>query len=110
LSKPRVIKDFDKVDDLIISQIKLNYPHGFEKHLVSFKNAKGKFKSVLPFEAEDRFYLIRMTAEEAKAIVKKDADYDDEGHLKAKAVKKIQKKIESKSKPDSSDEDVDGKK
>ena len=105
MSKPRVIKDYDKVDDAIISQIKLNYPHGFEKHLVSFKNAKGKFISALPFETEDRYYLIRMTAAEAQEIVQEDDDYDDDGHLKSDAIEELQEEIEMDEVPEEDEED-----
>jgi hypothetical protein len=105
LSKPRVIKDYDKVDDAIISQIKLNYPHGFEKHLVSFKNAKGKFISALPFETEDRYYLIRMTIAEAQEIVQEDDDYDEDGHLKSDAIEELQEEIEMDEIPDADGDD-----
>lgn len=105
MSKPRVIKDYDKVDDAIISQIKLNYPHGFEKHLVSFKNAKGKFISALPFETEDRYYLIRMTIAEAQEIVQEDDDYDEDGHLKSDAIEELQEEIEMDEIPDADGDD-----
>lgn len=105
MSKPRVIKDYDKVDDAIMSQIKLNYPHGFEKHLVSFKNAKGKFISALPFETEDRYYLIRMTIAEAQEIVQEDDDYDEDGHLKSDAIEELQEEIEMDEIPDADGDD-----
>ena len=105
MSKPRVIKDYDKVDDAIISQIKLNYPHGFDKHLVSFKNAKGKFISALPFETEDRYYLIRMTIAEAQEIVQEDDDYDEDGHLKSDAIEELQEEIEMDEIPDADGDD-----
>ena len=37
INKPRVIKDFEKLDIEIQEQIKLNYPYGFERHLIIFK-------------------------------------------------------------------------
>ena len=82
MSKPRVIKDFDKLPEEIQEQIKLNHPYGFDKSLISFKNAKNKFVSALPYEAEDRYYLVRMTREEAQDIIEEDDDYDDDGVLK----------------------------
>jgi hypothetical protein len=81
-SKPRVVKDYDKLDDGILEQIKLNYPYGFDKHLIQFKNAKGQLISALPFEAEDRYYLVRMTRAEAQEIIDEDDDYGDDGILK----------------------------
>ena len=82
MSKPRVVKDYNKLDESVKEQIKLNYPNGFDRQLIIFKNIKKKFVSALPFEASDRFYLVRMTKEAAREIVRKDDDYDDDGHLK----------------------------
>lgn len=67
-SKPRVIKDFDKLDESIQDRIIQHYPDGFEKHLVKFVNAEGKNVSALPFETEDRYYLVRMTLKEARQL------------------------------------------
>lgn len=93
MSKPRVLKDYDKLDKPIILQIKLKYPLGFEKHLITFKGAKKKLISALPFEAEDRYYLIRMTRIESQKIILADKDYDDNGELTSKARAKIEKKL-----------------
>ena len=82
MNKPRVVKDYDKVDDSVLEQIKLKYPYGFEKALISFKNQKGEFVSALPFETDDRYYLIRMTRKEAQQIIADDDDYGDDGILK----------------------------
>ncbi|HMQ08398.1 MAG TPA: hypothetical protein PKC30_13940 [Saprospiraceae bacterium] len=82
MNKPRVIKDYEKLDINIQEQIKLQYPYGFEKHLITFKNLEGKFISALPFETEDRYFLVRMTQQRAKDIIKEDDDYDEDGILK----------------------------
>lgn len=82
MDKPRVVKDFEKLDEAIQEQIKLNYPYGFDRHLITFKNIKGEFVSALPFEAEDKYYLIRMTKAEAREIIDEDDDYNEDGHLK----------------------------
>ena len=65
--KPRVVKDYDKLDVSIQEQIKLEYPYGFEDNLVTFTNAEGKRVSALPFETAEKYYLVRMTVEEAQA-------------------------------------------
>ena len=82
MSKPRVIKDFEKLDEGIQEQIKLEYPLGFHKHLIYFTNAQGLKVSALPFETEEKYYLVRMSVTEAKQIIKEDEDYDDDGFLK----------------------------
>lgn len=81
-SKPRVIKDYEKLDDTIKEQIKLVYPNGFSQHLITFTNKDGLLVSALPFETEDKYYLVRMTTQEAIDIISDDEDYDDEGVLK----------------------------
>ena len=72
MSKPRVVKDYEKLDIEVQEQIKLQYPYGFDKYLVTFKNAEGKLVSALPFETEDRYYLIRMTQQKAQDIIRED--------------------------------------
>jgi hypothetical protein len=83
MSKPRVIKDFEKLDEALQEQIKLHYPKGFEKHLITFKNIKNQFVSALPFETEDKHYLVRMSKELAQEIIEEDDDYNEDGILKA---------------------------
>lgn len=80
--KPRVVKDYEKLEESIQQQIKLTYPRGFHKHLVKFQNAKGDKVSALPFETDDHYYLVRMTIQEARDIVEDDEDFDDDGILK----------------------------
>lgn len=60
MSKPRVIKAFSTIEDAIKEQLRSNYPYGFDKYLISFKDTAGKIISALPYETEDRYYLIKM--------------------------------------------------
>lgn len=108
MSKPRVIKDYDKLDESILEQIKVNYPYGFEKHLILFKNVKGNLVSALPFETDDRYYLVRMTREEAQDIVTEDEDYDEDGHLKLEVKEEYEGRIEDLDEDmEDMDEDLD---
>lgn len=81
-SKPRLVKDYEKLSDDIIEQIKLTYPEGFSHHLISFTNKEGAKVSALPFETDEIYYLVRMTIREANLIIEEDDDYDDDGYLK----------------------------
>lgn len=82
ISKPRIIKDYDKLDPEIQEKIKLEYPCGYMDSLISFTNKDGLLVSALPFETEDKYYMVRMTANEAVRIIEDDDDFDDEGVLK----------------------------
>ncbi|MFT6844288.1 MAG: DNA-directed RNA polymerase subunit delta [Flavobacteriales bacterium] len=77
MSKKRVVKDYEKLTVDIINQIKLTYPDGFVENLIKYDNAQGKRVSALPFETDDMYYLIRMTADEAEQIIEEDGDYED---------------------------------
>lgn len=103
MSKPRVVKDYEKLDIEVQEQIKLQYPYGFDKHLVIFKNAEGKFVSALPFETDDRYFLIRMTQQKAQDIIKEDDDYGDDGVLKDE----IREEYEEKFSDDDLEDDLD---
>lgn len=81
-SKPRVVKDYEKLEDAIREQIKLAFPYGFSAELISYKDKSGKIVTALPFETDDKCYLVRMTATEARIIIEEDDDFDDDGILK----------------------------
>lgn len=94
MSKPKVIKDYEKLPPEVIEQIKLVYPRGFTRHLISFTNRDGERKMGLPFETEEYYYLIRMTPVKAENIIEEDDDYDDDGNLKAKVKARYEDKYD----------------
>jgi len=83
INKPKIIKDYNKLDKALQEQIKLVYADGFADHLIHFFDKDGIKVSALPFETEDRYYMLRMTENEAIQIVDEDDDYDDDGFLKS---------------------------
>ncbi len=91
-SKPRVIKDYEKLDPEIQEKIKLEYPSGYSENLIYFNNKDGKRVSALPFETEDKYYLVRMTVYEAEKIIEEDDDYDSTGSLKDSAKEEYENK------------------
>ena len=82
LAKKRVVKDYDALPEDTVRLIKIKYPNGYVDHLVTYTDKEGKKVSALPFEADDTYYLIRMTILDAKRIVKEDEDFDDDGVLR----------------------------
>lgn len=94
MSKPRIIKDYEKLSEEVLTQIKLEYPYGFEKQLIRFKNKEGRLISALPFETEEIYYLVRMTLKEAQQIVEDDDDYNEDGNLTEEAKERLEDEIE----------------
>ncbi|NCA79958.1 MAG: hypothetical protein EOM76_07220 [Sphingobacteriia bacterium] len=82
INKPRVIKDYNKLDKALQEQIKLVYADGFADNLIHFFDKDGIKVTALPFETEDKYYMLRMTETEAVRIVDEDDDFDDDGFLK----------------------------
>lgn len=82
IDKPRVIKDYNKLDKELQQQIKLVYADGFAENLIHFFDKNGLKITVLPFETEDKYYMLRMTENEAVQIVDEDDDFDEDGFLK----------------------------
>lgn len=81
-NKKRIVKDYENLPEEVVARVKMEYPYGFAENLINFTNKEGKKVSALPFETEEIYYLIRMTAQEAKQIVNEDEDYDEEGNLR----------------------------
>lgn len=93
INKPRVIKDYNKLDKELQQQIKLLYADGFADHLIHFFDKDGIKVTVLPFETEDRYYMLRMTENEAVAIVEDDDDFDEDGFLKSEVKQEYEDKF-----------------
>lgn len=106
-AKPRIVKDFEKLDPEIQEQIKLQYPEGFHENLVSYYDKDGLKRSALPFETEEKYYLVRMSVAEAKQIIEEDDDYDDDGVLRSDVQEDYEEK-HGESDYESSDEEEEG--
>ena len=65
MSKPKIIKHFNKLELELQTLIVSSFPRGFDKHLITFKGPKNKLISALPFETEEYSYFVKMTREEA---------------------------------------------
>lgn len=91
-NKPRVIKSYSKLDRKLQQQIKLVYDEGFADYLIHFFDKDGLKITVLPFETDTKYYMIRMTEGEAIAIIEDDDDYGDDGFLKDNVKEKYEDK------------------
>lgn len=81
-NKLKVIQDFEKLSSDIQEQIKLVYPYGFSQHLIEFKNKNNETVYALPFETDEKIYMVRMSVKKAIQLIEDDTDYNDEGNLK----------------------------
>ena len=80
MSKPRVIKYFDNLDDATKAELLDLYPYGFDRNLITFKNQKGELISALPYENEQFMYMIKMSKAEAQEIYSdlEEMDFDSD--------------------------------
>ena len=78
MAKLRVIKDYEKLSDDLLNKVKEYYPNGYLEFLVRFVDKDGKNVSALPYEDDEKCYLIRMTNEEASKIYKRENKIVDE--------------------------------
>ena len=76
MNKPKVIKDFLKLPEEMQEEILEKYPKGYSEHLILFTDKDGKYASALPYETEDKLYLLRMP--KAQVQSKSEDDEDDE--------------------------------
>ena len=79
--KVRVIKDYEKLDKSLKEKIKKAHPNGYNDDLVFFTNKEGKLVSALPFETEDKYYLVKMTTQEVVDFINDDDDDDNNDNI-----------------------------
>lgn len=68
--KPRVIKNYEKLDEKLRELIAAAYPNGFATEIRTFDIGGGRFMTALPLETEEYSYLIKFP-------VKEDVDLDE---------------------------------
>lgn len=80
-NKPRVIKDYEKLDPAVQEMIKEAYPYGFGNSLITITNKDGMLISALPFETTDKYYLVKMPVRDSKIIDAED-DFEEDVFIK----------------------------
>jgi len=71
-NKPRIIKNFEKLDEKMRELLAEKFPDGYQQEIQAFDIGGGKFMSALPIETDDFCYLIKFP-------VKDDLDLDADG-------------------------------
>ncbi len=83
VSRPKLVKDWDKMPKEIVAAIKAEYPNGFSHKLINYTTPKGEKVLALPYDTDDIAYLVRVTVMESKNVFKDDDDDDDVVSVKA---------------------------
>lgn len=78
MNKPKVIKDFSKLAEELQEEILNAYPDGYQDSLILFTDKDGKYVHALPYETEDRYYLLKMPPPNIKKIKMSEDDANEE--------------------------------
>lgn len=80
--KPRVIKNYEKLDEKLREAIKERYPDGYSKDIQTFDIGGGRFMTGLPFETEEFSYIIKFPVQaENIDLQDEEGSSDDELNL-----------------------------
>ncbi|MEE1347021.1 MAG: hypothetical protein U0K36_03975 [Bacteroidales bacterium] len=61
-TKPRVIKNYEKLDEKLREEIAARYPLGYAQDIKTFDIGGGRFMTGLPFETDEYSYIIKFPA------------------------------------------------
>jgi hypothetical protein len=81
-NKPRVIKDFEKLEPALQELIRETYPNGFASNLITITNKEGLLISALPFETDEKYYLVKMPVRDVAKIIDQDDDFEEDVFVK----------------------------
>lgn len=80
MSKKKVIVDYKNVPEEVLQLLAEKYPHGYNKAIIKFQNAKGETVNAVPIETEETSYLVKVSTQLQNMVNNIDADdFDDLG-------------------------------
>ncbi len=91
MAMKKVIVDYKNVPEEVLQMLAEKYPHGYNKAIVKFKNAKGEMVSAVPIETEEISYLVKVSTQLQSMVDNVDVDdfddivLDDAGGASSKA-------------------------
>lgn len=100
--KKRVIVDYKNVPEEVLHALAEKYPHGYNKAIIIFNNAKNEKISAVPIELEDTAYLVKVSTQLQKMV--DDFDLDEIEPLSIDADKSYQGEDEDFGVDDNDDE------
>ncbi|MFN8237354.1 MAG: hypothetical protein U0T77_04225 [Chitinophagales bacterium] len=66
--------DYKNVPDEVLKALSEMYPHGYNKGIIKFTNAKKEVVSAVPIELGDISYLVKVSTQHTKMV----DDYDED--------------------------------
>lgn len=63
MTKKKMIVDYKNVPEEVLQLLAEKYPHGYQKAIIKFKNAKGETVSAVPIETEEISYLVKVSVQ-----------------------------------------------
>ncbi len=81
--KPRIIKNYEKLDDKLRKEIEAAFPNGIAQEIKTFDIGGGRFMNALSYENDDFCYLIKfpVTEDIDNDEPQDDLGEDDDMHL-----------------------------
>lgn len=80
MAKKKVIVDYKNVPEEVLQLLAEKYPHGYNKAIIKFQNAKNETVSAVPIETEDTSYLVKVSTQLQSMVDNIDVDdFDDLG-------------------------------
>jgi hypothetical protein len=61
MSKKRVIVDYKSLPEHMLERLAIQYPDGFDDHIIKYTNSNGDRVSAVPVETDDTYYLVKMS-------------------------------------------------
>jgi len=80
-NKLRVIQDLEKLNPAIQKQLKLAYPSGYSRYLVELKTKDNQTVYAVPFETEDKIYMVRLNIQKSILQMEEDLDLGNEMNI-----------------------------
>lgn len=78
-NKKKIIVDFKKLNDEILSLLVEKFPDGYgDKDVIVFKNAKGETIEAVEVETEDTIYLVKISQKLEIVMEEFEDDEDDD--------------------------------
>ncbi len=79
MAKKKMIVDYKNVPEEVLQLLAEKYPHGYQRAIIKFKNAKGETVSAVPIETEEISYLVKVSIQLRNMVDNVDLDdFEDE--------------------------------